>query len=210
MKGLDDMLDYINYLNMPTKLAVFIVGVFLVIQIIGELLEFKGKAMPEYMKIRKYFARKKAERETLKQIPETLREVQEFLDKVEQHYSADNIAMRDNWMSNVNHKLDENDKFIKEFTEKLDKNNEATLTLLIENYRNTIINFASCVVDESCSVTREQFNRVFKLYEEYKRIIEENNMTNGEVDVAYRIIIDAYKEHMVKHSFIEDQRGYDI
>lgn len=204
------MLSYIEYLNLPTKFAVFIVGAFLILQIVGELLECYGKVVPEYVKVRKYFARKKVERETLKQIPETLREVKELLDKVEQHYSTDNITMRDNWMSNVNHKLDENDEWMKEFAEKLDKNNEDTLTLLIENHRNTIINFASCVVDDSCSVTREQFNRIFKLYERYEQIIEDNNMTNGEVNVAYRIIVEAYEDHMRKHSFIEDLRGYDI
>lgn len=204
------MLDYIEYLNMPTMFAVFLVGMFLALQVVGELLEFYGKAVPEFVKIRKYFARKKMERETLKQIPDTLREVQEFLDKVEQHYSKDNITMRDNWMANVNHKLDENDKWMKEFAEKLDKNNKDTLSLLINSMRSEIINFASCVIDDNCSVTREQFNRIFKLHKEYEDIIEENGLTNGEVDVAYRIIVEAYEDHMRKHSFIEDQRGYDI
>jgi hypothetical protein len=203
------MLSYIEYLNLPTKFAVFIVGAFLILQIVGELMECYGKAVPEYIKVRKYFARKKVERETLKQIPETLREVQELLDKVEQHYSADNITMRDGWMSNVNHKLEENDKWMKEFAAKLDKNNKDTLSLLINSMRSEIINFASCVVDDSCSVTREQFNRIFKLHKEYEEIIKENEMTNGEVDVAYRIVIEAYEDHMRKHSFIEDIRWQD-
>lgn len=203
------MLSYIEYLNLPTKFAVFIVGAFLILQIIGELLECYGKVVPEYVKVRKYFARKKVERETLKQIPETLREVQDFLDKVEQHYSVDNITMRDGWMANVNHKLEENDKWMKEFANKLDKNNKDTLSLLINSMRSEIINFASCVVDDSCSVTREQFNRIFKLHKEYEEIIKENELTNGEVDVAYRIIVEAYEVHMRKHSFIEDIRWQD-
>lgn len=62
--------------------------------------------------------------------------------------------MRDNWIKSVNESLKENDKWIKEFDKKLDKNNADTLSLLIENKRNTVIAFASKVVDENSSVTR--------------------------------------------------------
>lgn len=92
----------------------------------------------------------------------------------------------------------------------MDKNNEDTLALLIDSKRNTIINFAHLVIDEDKPVTREQFNRIFKLYEEYKDIIRKNKMTNGEVDIAIRIIRESYETHMRHHSFVEDIRGYDI
>lgn len=35
-------------------------------------------------------------------------------------------------------------------------------------------------------------------------------MTNGEVDIAIRIIKESYEKHMRHHSFVEDIRGYDI
>ena len=35
-------------------------------------------------------------------------------------------------------------------------------------------------------------------------------MTNGEVDIAIRIINESYEEHMRHHSFVEDVRGYNI
>lgn len=60
------------------------------------------------------------------------------------------------------------------------------------------------VSDEHVPVTREQFNRILKMYNDYERIISENNMTNGEIEIAYSIIVKAYKKHMEKHSFIED------
>ena len=41
-------------------------------------------------------------------------------------------------------------------------------------------------------------------------IIKKNNMTNGEVDIAIRIIKESYEKHMRHHSFVEDIRGYDI
>ena len=58
--------------------------------------------------------------------------------------------------------------------------------------------------DENIPVTREQFNRILKMYNDYERIIEENGMTNGEVDIAHSIIVKAYKKHMENHTFVED------
>lgn len=202
------MLNYIEYLNIPTVLAFIIVGIFFILQIIGEILEFKGKVVPEIMKIRKYFARKKQEREILHQLPDEFKKFKTILSDFETHYSKDNIAMRDEWMKTVNDKLHQNDTYIKELDKKLDKNNEDTLSLLIDSKRNTIIDFASRVIDENAPVTREQFNRIFKLYDEYENIIERNKLTNGEVDIAYRIIKESYEKHMKAHTFIEDVRGY--
>lgn len=224
------MLNYIEYLNMPTKVTIVLVGILLSLQVIGEFLEFKGKIVPEYMKVRKYFARKKKERETIaqlpalieqfNQIPSTLERVETLLNDVEQHYSKDNITKRDDWMNLVNNKMEwvnskaiEYDNYgtgLAELEKKMDKNNEITLSLLIDNKRNSIINFASQVIDEKSSVTREQFNRIFKIYDEYETIIEENELTNGEVDIAIRIIRESYERHMRNHSFVEDVRGYNV
>lgn len=204
------MIEYIEYLNVPTKVALFIVTLFLVTQVIGELMELQGKVVPEFVKVRKYFSRKKQEKEILRQVPETLKEVQQSLNEFKAHYNTDNIRMRDDWIKSVNDSLKEYDKCIKELDRKLDKNNADTLSLLIENKRNTVIAFASKVVDENSSVTREEFNRVFKLYKEYEDIIKENGLTNGEIDIAYHIIMDAYETHMKNHSFVEDVRGYNV
>jgi len=202
------MLSYIEYLNVPAKAAIVIAGFFLVMQAVGELLEFKGKVVPEFLKVRKYFIRKKEERKTLKELPATLSDVKKTLDEINKHYSDDNIQMRNQWMRSVNDQLEQNDSCIKALADKLDKNNEDTLALLIDSKRNTIINFASLVIDETRPVTREQFNRIFKLYTEYEAMIESNGLTNGEADIAYRIIRESYENHMRSHSFVEDIRGY--
>lgn len=81
--------------------------------------------------------------------------------------------------------------------------------MLIDSKRNTIINFASNVVNKDTPVTREQFNRIIKMHEDYEKIIEQNGLTNGEVDIAFRIIEEAYEDHMRNHTFIEDIRGYN-
>lgn len=189
-------------MNIPARVAVVLVGVFLVIQIIGELLQFKGKVVPEFLKVRKYFVRKREERETFVEVQKALRDFN-------QHYSADNIRMRDEWMALVNQKIQDDDRLIKQLSDKLDKNNADTLSLLIDSKRNTIINFAAVVIDKNSQATREQFNRVLKLYQEYEQIIRDNGMTNGEVDIAYRIINESYEEHMRNHTFVEDILGYN-
>ena len=203
------MLDYIEYLNIPIKVAVTLIALFFIMQLIGEILEFKGKVVPEALKIRKYFARKKMERQTIQEVSVTLADVKKSLDEMNQHYSTDNINMRNEWIRHVNDCLLRYDTTISEINTKLDKNNSDTLSILIDNKRNAIISFASVVIDEEKPVTKEQFNRIFKVYEEYEAMIAANGMTNGEVDIAIRIIRESYENHMRNHSFIEDIRGYE-
>lgn len=220
------MLSNLEYLNLPTKIIVIIISFLVLSNIIGEILEFKGKVVPEYIKIRKYFARKRKERIALskmtewldehQQMMQTIKNVNRLLDDIDKHYSKDNIAMRDGWMKEVNEHIvesecrkKEQDSLMRELSEKLDKSNAATLSILIENKRSSIIDFASKVIDESYPVTKEQYNRIFKIYEEYEDIIKENGLTNGEVDIAIRIIRESYEKHLKNHTFIEDVRGYN-
>lgn len=202
------MIDYIEFLNVPMTAALLIIGLFLIMQLMGEILEFKGKVVPELMKVRKIFARRKRERQVIQEVSVTLANVNKSLDEMNRHYSTDNIRMRDGWMKLVNSKLEQYDASIGELGRKLDQNNRDTLSLLVKSKRSAIINFASVVIDENRPVTREQFNRIFKIHREYDTIIKEHEMTNGEVDIAIRIIKEAYEAHMRNHSFLEDVRGY--
>lgn len=202
------MIDYVEYINIPTKVAIAVIALFFIMQLVGEFLEFKGKVVPEFVKIRKIFARRKKERLMMQKMEKTLDQVQLTLDDLNRHYSTDNIHMRDEWIKRVNTKLEQYDISMAELDRKLDKNNSDTLSILIDNKRNAIISFASLVIDENKPVTREQFNRIFKLYQEYEAIIQSNGMKNGEVDIAIRIIREAYENYMRSHTFIEDVRGY--
>ena len=202
------MVNYLEYLNAPTKIGAAIIIAFVIMQIIGEILELKGKIVPEYLKVRKYFNRKKQEKT---QIADTLKQVQVLLNDVNKHYNEDNIAKRDAWMQWVNDRAEVYDASVAELTalkEALASNNELTLNLYININRNRIIDFASKIANESVAVSREEFNRIFKTYTEYEKILEKHNKTNGEVDIAMSIIKDSYATHMRNHSFIEDVRCY--
>ena len=204
------MIQYIEYIGLPATVGIGLVGIFLIVQLIGEILELKGKVVPEFLKVRKYFHRKKTERETLQLLPDTLSRVEKSLADMNAHYNTDNIRMRDEWIKRVNDMMSQNAENIQALDNKLTRINQDTLSLLIEGKRNSIISFASMVIDENRPVTREQFNRVFKIYNEYEEIIKERGIENGEVDIAIRIIREAYENHMRAHSFIEDVRGYAV
>lgn len=202
------MLNYIEYLNVPSQIAIALIAVLFVLQLIGEFLNFKGKAVPEIMSIRKYFARKKYERKVIRELPDTIQDLKNIVNNIDKHYSADNISMRDKWIDSVNKKLNMEDELVRDLNKKLDEANKDIVSILVDNKRNTLIDFASRVSNSSVLVTKEQFNRVFKIYKEYEDLISKNGLTNGEVDIAYRIIVESYEEHLSNHTFIEDTRGW--
>lgn len=206
------MLNYIEYLGIPLQIALILAAIFFVMQVIGEFLEFKGKVVPECLKIRKYFARRKKEKaETV----QTLKEVKQLLNEVNGHYSADNIAMRNEWMQGVDERLKAYDdsiveisKNLSDVTQALKDNTKLTEEMFIQSSRDRIIDFATKTSNENVMVSREEFNRIFKVYAKYEKFLEEHEMTNGEIDIAYQIIKESYEQHLLNHTFIEDIRGY--
>jgi hypothetical protein len=107
-------------------------------------------------------------------------------------------------MNHINEKECAYDTELSKLTSMLDKVNKTVIDIQIDNKRSQIINFASMVSDESIPVTREQFNRILKMYDAYEKILADNGMTNGEIDIAHSIIVKAYKKHMEHHTFVED------
>lgn len=206
------MVSFVEYLNVPTKIAIVIIGVFFVLQIIGELLEFKGKVVPEFIKVRKYFARKKKEKAEAAQ---TLKEVKVLLGDVNSHYSEDNIAKRDSWMQWVNSRAEVYDSSIdklrdtlSDITQALRDNTKMTEEVFVQSSRDRIIDFATKVGDDNAVVSREEFNRIFKVYDKYEKFLEERGLTNGEIDVNFQVVRDGYEVRTKNHSFLEDIRGY--
>lgn len=208
-----DLIDGVEFLNIPMTVAIALIGTFLILQIIGELLEFKGKAVPEFIKIRKFFKRKKDEKEESAQ---TIKEVKQLLNDVNAHYSVDNIAKRNEWMNWVNGRAETYDNFIKEISEKfagvtkaLEANTKMTEEMFVQSSRDRIIDFATKVSDGTSTVSREEFCRIFKVHERYESFCKKHDIKNGEIDIAYKIITESYENHIKHHSFVEDYRGYN-
>lgn len=207
------MIGYIEYLKLPATVAGIIVGIILVANLVGELLELKGKVVPEFMKIRKYFKRKKDEK---KENAETLKAVKQLLADVNSHYSADNISKRDAWMSWVNSRAEVYDSSILEIkdnlalvTTALQDNSKLTEELFVQSSRDRIIDFGTLVADGEKIISREQFHRIFKVHEDYEKFLKKRGLKNGETDIAMRVIKESYATHMREHTFLEDVRGYN-
>jgi len=210
------MLSNLEYLiktiGLPESIAIAVILVLVATNLIGEILEFKGKIVPEFIKMRKFFSRKKQERN---EAAETLRDVKRLLNDVNNHYSSDNIQKRNGWMQWVNDRAVVYDNSIVEISKKLDDaanalkdNTKMTEELFVQNSRDRIIDFATKVGNQDVMVSREEFNRIFKVYKKYEKFLKERVLTNGEVDIAIRIIRESYEQHMKNHTFIEDLRGY--
>jgi hypothetical protein len=214
-----DLLKGIEFLGIPATIAVILVGLYLIINIIGCILDFKGKVVPEIINFRRYLRRRKEEKEEKeKQAKEEKEKQAKLLERLaaklesfEAHYSPEKIAQRNEWMDWVNKRAEVYDASVKELTkfkDTLEVTKELTLDLYINVNRNRIIDFANQVVNEDVPVSREAFNRIFKVYNEYEEILEKYGKTNGEVEVSIRIIRESYEAHMRNHTFIEDSRGY--
>lgn len=206
------MINYIEYLGIPLKIAIVLVAIFFAMQAIGEFLEFKGKVVPEFFKIRKWLTRRKREKAEAAQ---TLKDVQVLLNDVNGHYSVDNIAKRDGWMQWGNNRAEVYDESIKQLREALTEvvqalkdNTKLTEEMFIQSSRDRIIDFATKTSNENVMVSREEFNRIFKVYAKYEKYLKEHKMTNGEVDINYQIIKESYEQRLRDHAFTEDIRGY--
>ncbi len=221
-----DLIKAIEFIGIPTTIAICIIVLFLIAQIIGELAEAMGKIVPEILKIRKYFSRKKKEKEEeikeREETAKTLKEVRKLLADVHSRYSADNISKRDDWMDDVDsdrdwmHKrADTYDQSIidiknslLEAANQLRSNTKMTEDMFVESSRDRIIDFADKASNHDVILSHEQFRRIFRVYDDYEKFLTEHNRTNGEVDIAYEMIQDGFKYRMQSHCFAEDIKGY--
>ena len=210
------MISYIEFLQksigLPGMVASGVIAVFLVLQIIGELLEFKGKVVPEIFKVRKFFQRRKAEKQEMQK---TIREVKQLLEEIGKHYSEDNITKRNTWMKHVDDGIALHAKSICEIradmggvANALEANTRMTEEMFVQNSRDRILDFAAKVANESTIASREEFKRIFGVINEYESFIEKHHLTNGETEIAHRTINEAYTVRLKNSSFMEDVRGY--
>lgn len=203
------MITYIEYLGIPGTIATAIVAVFFVMQIIGLILDIKGKAVPMIMNIFGYFKKRKA---TQQETAKTLEKVKVLLNEVNGHYSADNITKRDDWMKQVDNRVAACDTAISAIEGKIDSmitalndNTSITEEMFVQTSRDRIIDFATRVCHGGCMVSREEYNRIFKIYQDYEEFIKRRGLSNGEVDINFHMITQSYEQHVADHSFAEDQ-----
>lgn len=177
-------------------------------QFTGEVIEWCGKTAPMWLKLRKMIKRKpKIDPE----YTQTLIEVKQLLEKINEHYSEDNISKRNEWMSQVNSTMQFVDQRSQCYDDSIDKiietlqlNTKMTEDLFVEFSRDRIMAFAEKAVDPDYLLSREQFNRIERIYNEYEEFLATHGRENGEVDMAWEIIQEGRRYRMTHHSFVED------
>ena len=65
----------------------------------------------------------------------------------------------------------------------------------IDDMRYEILHFASALSGGG-EFSKEPFDHILKTYQKYEKILEENNMTNGQVQMSMEVINDIYKEKL--------------
>ena len=204
-----------GYVSIPTWLIIALLLIFLIMQVIGEIIEFFGKVAPGFMKVRKTFQEKrekeKAAEERAKLAEERLAAATAALEKnnklfenFDAHYNTDNITKRDCWM----HDVDEDRTHMHALESLLQTVRDDVLNMRIEAMRSEIINFTPRATNDSYLATREEYRRIFRLYDDYEKVLSENKMENGEIDTNYRVIKESYEKRLVNHAFLEDVRGF--
>ena len=154
-------------------------------------------------------------------------EIIEFLEEIKKHYNEDNISKRDKWMLDVNSTMNwckerakTYDASVKELHElmatvktqqdALDMNNKMTSDLYKQSCRSEVLEFMHRIVnarkaDKPLILSREQFRKVRKTYEDYETFLKTYGGTNGEVDDAMEVIRKAERGEYSYIEFLEDQ-----
>lgn len=230
--------EAIRTLGIKGSIAVVIVIIFAVLQLIGEFIEAFGKVSPPLLKVRKWIRdkirknrqEKKETKETFDELrlllaqkdetKQTLEQVKTLLEDVNEHYNEDNITKRNEWMSWVNKRAAVYDEKIEELVAlksaidniavALECNSKTTDEMFKESCRDRIINFASKVTNPLELVSQEEFTRIFKVYDDYEEFLKLHNEPNGQVEISYSLIKEAYAERLRSHNFVEYIRPINI
>lgn len=82
---------------------------------------------------------------------------------------------------------------IETISHKIDTIQENFIIDKIENMRWKILGFANDLINgKTCY--KEQYDNILKTYDDYERILEKNNMSNGQVEESMKFIREKYHE----------------
>lgn len=71
----------------------------------------------------------------------------------------------------------------------------------ITDYRWEIINFSNKISNNECC-NKDSYKHCLATYEKYEKLLEENDMENGEVEISMEIVNESYKDKL-KNGFVE-------
>lgn len=188
------MVELFERLGVPGAVISVIAFVLLVAGAIKEFTNSFSTFKKVFNWIKGIKTRIKEKKEARKKAEKTLVEVEKLLNDINSRYSEDNIKKRNNWMNWVNEKAEEYNSTLDNINKRLEKLDMITEQTRLDQQRNAILDFAARVNNPQYDYSREHYRKIFKTIETYESYIEENHLTNGEVDAAVEKIQKAYDE----------------
>lgn len=91
--------------------------------------------------------------------------------------------------------LTENTRELNELKEDVKKLTDMFIDKQIDDMRYEILHFASALSGGG-EFSKEPFDHILKTYQKYEKILEENHMSNGQVQMSMEVINDIYKEKL--------------
>ncbi len=91
--------------------------------------------------------------------------------------------------------LTENTRELNELKRDVKKLTDMFIDKQIDDMRYEILHFASALSGGG-EFSKEPFDHILKTYQKYEKILEENHMSNGQVQMSMEVINDIYKEKL--------------
>ena len=135
-------------------------------------------------------------------IEETRRKSAELHDSVMEQYNNNlkyrdvSKGIREDFAHSIKSLADEQ----AERDKKIEKLTHMVLDKEIDDTRWKLLDFASAL-SSGRKYNQEAFDHIFRMYEKYERILEENNMENGLVTESMKYVNEAYREHLKNGNF---------
>lgn len=95
------------------------------------------------------------------------------------------------------HDMNKSDKRDEEISSDIKKLTRMFVDKEIDDMRWEINNFAT-KVSEGSPCNKDSFKHCIHTYEKYEKILEENSLENGEVEISMELINDVYKQKLKK------------
>lgn len=93
------------------------------------------------------------------------------------------------------HDMEKSDRRDEEILNDIKKLTDMFIEKEIDDMRWEINNFAT-IVSEGKPCNKDSFTHCIHIYEKYEKILEENGLKNGEVEISMELINDAYKQKL--------------
>lgn len=219
---MNELIESMGAWGVPTVIISIVIGLFILMQVTGEIVEWCGKTAPAWLKLRKLItkrrdAKKQKEEARDQALIDATKAIQEF----NSHYNPTAIEKRNEWMTWVNNRAEVYDasvsdlialkSLIKDMREDQKYNAEIASQLYKDFCRNRILDFSHGIInarkaDKPIIYSREEFKKIRTIHQDYEQFLSRYGGTNGEVDDAMKVIRKAESGEIDNIEFLEDLR----